>query len=72
MAENLAGEVIRAGTDFYGAERAPMRTAEAHITLGVAAARQGDIEQAVQQGERASPGRGRLVSQDSGGAAGSS
>ena len=56
MAENLAGEVIRASTDFDGADRAPMRTAEAHITLGVVAARQGDIEQAMQQGERALTG----------------
>jgi tetratricopeptide (TPR) repeat protein len=53
MAENLAGEVIRASTDFDGTERAPMRTAEARITLGVVAARQGDIERAVQEGERA-------------------
>ena len=56
MAENLAGEVIRASTDFDGTERAPMRTAEAHITLGVVAARQGDIEQAVHQGGQALTG----------------
>lgn len=53
LAENLADEVIRASTDFDGTERAPMRTAEARITLGVVAARQGDVEEAVNQGERA-------------------
>jgi hypothetical protein len=57
MAENLADEVIRASTDFDGTERAPMRTAEARITLGVVAARQGDIEQAVHQGEQALTGQ---------------
>jgi hypothetical protein len=53
MAENLAAEVIRASTDFDGTERAPMRLAEARITLGVIAARQGDLEQAVYNGQRA-------------------
>ena len=33
MAETLADEVIRASTDFDGTERAPMRIAEARITL---------------------------------------
>ena len=53
IAETLADEVIEAGTDFDGTERAPMRIAEARITLGVVAARQGELEQAVQHGERA-------------------
>jgi tetratricopeptide (TPR) repeat protein len=53
MAATLAEEVIRASTDFDGAERAPMRTAEARVTLGVVAARQGDVEQAVHHGQRA-------------------
>ncbi len=44
LAETLADEVIRSSTDFDGTERAPMRTAEARITLGVIAARQGDVE----------------------------
>ena len=35
MAETLAEEVIQASTDFDGRERAPMRLAEARITLGV-------------------------------------
>jgi len=53
MAENLAHEVIRASTDFDGQERSPMRLAEARITLGVIAARQGDLDEAISQGERA-------------------
>ena len=40
LAETLANEVIQASTDFDGTERAPMRLAEARITLGVVAARQ--------------------------------
>ncbi len=54
MAENLADEVIRSATDFDGTERAPMRLAEARVTLGVIAARQGDVEQAIHQGEQRS------------------
>jgi hypothetical protein len=53
LSTTLAEEVIRAGTDFDGSERAPMRNAEARITLGVAAARAGDLDQAVAYGERA-------------------
>jgi len=53
MAENLANEVIQASTDFDGTERAPMRLAEAQITYGVIAARQGDLEQAIHHGEQA-------------------
>ena len=53
IAESLATEVIEASTDFDGTERAPMRIAEARITLGVVAARQGELEQAIQHGERA-------------------
>jgi hypothetical protein len=33
MAETLADEVIRSATDFDGTERAPMRLAEARVTL---------------------------------------
>ena len=47
LAETLANEVIQASTDFDGTERAPMRLAEARITLGVVAARQGDLDQAI-------------------------
>ena len=53
LAETLASEVIQASTDFDGTERAPMRLAEARITLGVVAARQGDLEQAIHHGTRA-------------------
>ncbi|MFC5028669.1 MULTISPECIES: hypothetical protein [Streptomyces] len=53
MARNLAEEVIRVGTDFDDTEHSPMRNAEARITLGVAAAREGDLEGAVAYGERA-------------------
>ena len=48
--------MIRSNSDFDGKERAPMRTAEARVTLGVIAARQGDIDEAVSQGERALTG----------------
>jgi hypothetical protein len=57
MAENLANEVIQASTDFDGKERAPMRLAEARITLGVVAARQGDLDEAVGQGGQALHGQ---------------
>jgi len=53
LAETLANEVIQASTDFDGTERAPMRLAEARITLGVVAARQGDLEQAIHCGTQA-------------------
>jgi hypothetical protein len=53
IAESLATEVIGAATNFDGTERAPMRIAEARMTLGVVAARQGELEQAIQHGERA-------------------
>ncbi len=53
LAEALATEVIQASTDFDGTERAPMRLAEARITMGVIAARQGDLEQAIHQGTQA-------------------
>jgi hypothetical protein len=56
MAETLANEVISSSTDFDGSERAPMRTAEARITLGVVAARQSDVDQATAYGEQALSG----------------
>jgi hypothetical protein len=52
MAEMLGREVIRANTDFDGTERAPMRMAEARLTLGVVAAHQGDLDAAVEYGRR--------------------
>jgi tetratricopeptide (TPR) repeat protein len=56
MAETLASEVIQVHTDFDGRERAPMRMAEARITLGVVAAREGDLEGAIDLGTRALTG----------------
>ncbi|MEV8052457.1 tetratricopeptide repeat protein [Streptomyces bacillaris] len=56
LARTLAEEVLRAGTDFDGTERSPMRNAEARVTLGVAAARDGDLDQALIHGERALQG----------------
>ncbi len=53
LAENLAEEVVKASTDFDGTERAPMRVAEARITQGVVAARQGDLDQAIYHGKQA-------------------
>ncbi|WP_328861289.1 XRE family transcriptional regulator [Streptomyces sp. NBC_00306] len=56
LARTLAEEVLRAGTDFDGTERSPMRNAEARVTLGVTAAREGDLEQALTMGARALEG----------------
>jgi hypothetical protein len=56
LAATLADEVIRAGTEYDGTESSPMRIAEARITLGVAAARQGDLDGAVHYGEWALKG----------------
>ncbi|MGK4582551.1 tetratricopeptide repeat protein [Kitasatospora sp. HPMI-4] len=48
-----AREVIRVGTAPDGSERSPMRMAEARLTLGVAAARRGELEEAVAVATRA-------------------
>ncbi|MET8031407.1 XRE family transcriptional regulator [Streptomyces sp. NPDC005345] len=56
LARTLAEEVLRAGTDFDGRERSPMRNAEARVTLGVTAAREGDLEEALIMGARALDG----------------
>jgi tetratricopeptide (TPR) repeat protein len=61
LASNLAQEVLRAGTEFDGSERSPMRNAEARVTLGVAAAREGDLEQALIYGEQALQGARQSV-----------
>jgi hypothetical protein len=61
LARALAEEVLRAGTDFDGRERMPMRNAEARVTLGVTAAREGDLEQALIMGERALEGERQSV-----------
>ncbi|MEH1164633.1 XRE family transcriptional regulator [Micromonospora sp. CPCC 205539] len=56
LAEMYAREVIRSSTDPDGTERKPMRNAEARVTLGVAAARSGDLESAVAYGRQALQG----------------
>lgn len=48
-----AVEVIRLGTRPDGTERSPMRVAEARVTLGVVAANDGELDEAVDQGTRA-------------------
>jgi hypothetical protein len=53
LAQTLAEEVIRASTDFDGTERSPMRMAEARLTLGVVAGREGDIDAALAYGHQA-------------------
>jgi hypothetical protein len=56
LARTLADEVIRTSMDYDGSERSPMRVAEARITLGVAAGREGDLESAIGYGELALSG----------------
>lgn len=53
LAETYARGVIDSGTGYDGQERAPMRNAEARITLGVVAARARDLDGAVEFGEQA-------------------
>lgn len=70
MARELSDEVIRVSTGFNHHERWPMRIAEAQITLGVVAAREGDLDEAVTHGRRAIEGDRKsipsltMVSQD--------
>jgi transcriptional regulator with XRE-family HTH domain len=47
LARRHAEEVLRLGSGPDGRERAPMRMAEARLTLGAVAARAGELEQAV-------------------------
>jgi tetratricopeptide (TPR) repeat protein len=53
LATAYAEDVIRLGTDYDGTEREPVRIAEAHVTLGVVCARQGNLEEAISHGRRA-------------------
>jgi transcriptional regulator with XRE-family HTH domain len=53
LARLFATEVIRTGTDWDGTVLRPMRVAEAEITLGVLAARAGDLDSAIGAGRRA-------------------
>jgi tetratricopeptide (TPR) repeat protein len=51
-----ANEVINSSTEPDGTESKPMRAAEARLTLGLLAARAGDLEDAIALGERALSG----------------
>lgn len=53
LAEMHARETIRKTTAPDGSDISPMRRAEAEITLGVIAARRGDLEEALQYGYKA-------------------
>lgn len=53
LARVYANEVISSSTDVDGTSRKPMRIAEARVTLGVLAAREGDLDQAVAFGAKA-------------------
>lgn len=61
LATSYAHRVIQAGTDHSGIEHSPMRNAEARITLGVVAAREGDLESALSHGKQALEGERRSV-----------
>jgi tetratricopeptide (TPR) repeat protein len=61
LAEVCAREVIRSSTDFDGTERKPMRNAEARITLGLVAARSGELERAIAYGREALSGNRRSL-----------
>jgi hypothetical protein len=61
LAATYAEEVLRIGTAVNGEERSPMRNAEARVTLGVVAARAGDIDAAVQHGQSALLGNRRSL-----------
>ncbi|WP_030277601.1 tetratricopeptide repeat protein [Streptomyces sp. NRRL B-24484] len=61
LAEQLAREVLQASTDYDGTERAPMRNAVARVTLGVVAARAGNLEAAISYGEQALGGTRRSI-----------
>lgn len=56
LARELSEEVIRASTEFDHQQRWPMRIAEAQITLGVVAAREGELDEAVTRGRQALAG----------------
>jgi tetratricopeptide (TPR) repeat protein len=61
LAEMYARQVIETGTRFDGTESSPMRNAEARVTLGVVAARQGDLDQAVEFGNSALGGERKSI-----------
>jgi hypothetical protein len=53
LAEMLAREIIKKSTTFDGTDISPMRKAEAELTLGVIAARNGTVEEALTYGRNA-------------------
>lgn len=53
LAREFSHEAIRVSSGYSGQERWPMRTASAQITLGVVAAREGDLDEAVTRGQQA-------------------
>lgn len=57
LASNYAEETLRAGVNWDGSEKSPMRNAEARVTLGVTAARDGDLDGAVSYGIAALDGQ---------------
>jgi tetratricopeptide (TPR) repeat protein len=61
LAEAYAREVIRSSTGPDGAVHASMRAAEAHVTLGVIAARAGDLDAALAEGRLALVGPRRSL-----------
>jgi len=61
LAETYANEVIRSSTDPDGTVRKPMRVSEAHVTLGIVAARHGDLETALAEGRAALVGDRRSL-----------
>ncbi|WP_018348669.1 helix-turn-helix domain-containing protein [Longispora albida] len=60
-ASRHATEVLRTSAGPGGVERSPMRAAEARLTLGVVAARAGDLERAVHHGVAALEGERRSL-----------
>jgi hypothetical protein len=56
LAGSYAAEVIRIGTGAAGTELSPMRNAEARVTLGVIAVRQGELERGLDYGRHALSG----------------
>jgi transcriptional regulator with XRE-family HTH domain len=63
LARHHAEEVLRLGTAPDGTELAPMRVAEARLTLGAVAARAGELEHAVDVAVRAFDARRRSLPQ---------
>lgn len=63
LAQHHAREVLRLGAAANGTEKAPMRMAEARLTLGAVAARAGELEQAVEVAVGAFQARRRSLPQ---------